>query len=170
MWFQFSKNGSCMWKSNDFKMIRFACYRFRKFRGNTRSMNNFEYNFCCQDFENDKKNSLGEDGIHCQQKIWTKRAINSKYTYPLYFYMAHNRKGFFVVPDLGVKKNFYHNQQLNTKISLQYGKFKTKMRNLLQVWIDVYYLQLKYKLQYFKAVETSCLYPQSISLPNISEA
>lgn len=99
-------------------MIRCVCCRYRKFRGNSRSVDDSEYNFRRHDFHNNQKNSRGKDGIHCQRKTWTKRALNLEHTCPFYFYnIAYDTKAFFVVPGLGVKKYFYHNQHLNTKIT-----------------------------------------------------
>ena len=97
-------------------MIRFVCSRYRKFRGNTRSMDGDKFNFYQYDYPDDQKYSRGRDGIHCQRKTWTKRAINLEYTCLFYFYVAFDSKGFFVVPGLGnKKKHLYHNQQHATK-------------------------------------------------------
>ena len=67
-------------------------------------MDNSEYNFCCNDFHNDQKNSRGKDGINYKKKAWKKRAINLKHICPFPFYIAYDTKVFFVVPGLDVKK------------------------------------------------------------------
>ena len=85
--FNVVKNGTREWKSATVKMIRFVCCRYRKFRGNTRAIGNNEFSFRHHDYHNDKKNSRGIEGIHCQRKTWTKRAINLKHTCPFYFYV-----------------------------------------------------------------------------------
>ena len=72
--FSIMKYDSHLWKRKNLKMIRFICCSYRKFRGNTGSMDSNKYNFCCHDFHNDQKNSCGKDGIHYQQKTWTKQS------------------------------------------------------------------------------------------------
>ena len=63
-------------------MIRFVCSRYRKFRGKTRSIDDDQFNFRQHDYRNDQKHSRGRDGIHCQRKTWTKRAIILEHTCP----------------------------------------------------------------------------------------
>ena len=113
--FNVVRNETRQWKSTNSKMIRFVCSRYRKFRGNTRSINDDQFNFRQHDYHNDQKYSRGRDGIHCQRKTWTKRAIILEHTYPFYFYVAFDSKDFFVVPGLGNKNHLYHNQQRETK-------------------------------------------------------
>ena len=86
--FDLVKNRSHMWKSNDIKKIRFVCARYRKLRGNTRSMDNSEYNFCHHDFHKNQNYSWDKEGIHCQRRTWTKRSITLKHTCPFYLYIA----------------------------------------------------------------------------------
>ena len=66
-------------------MIRFVWYRDRKIQGHSRSMNNNEYNFCYHDYHNDQEDSHCREGVHCQQKTWTKRATQViPYCYKIY--------------------------------------------------------------------------------------
>ena len=158
--FNLVRNGTRQRKSSNSKMIRFVCTRYRKFRGNTRSMDNDQYNFRQHDYHNDNKYSRGRDGIHYQRKTWTKRAINLEHTCPFYFYVAFDSKGFFVVPGLGNKKNIciiINNIKVKLEISLNLeGNYQTIMKNLLLTWGVVNCLQHRSKQQYSKAVVTCC--------------
>ena len=86
--FNIVRIGTRQWKSSNSKMIRFVCCRYHKFRGHTRAINNTDYNFHHHDYHNDNKNSRGKEGVHCQLKTWTKRAIKIEHTCPFYFYVA----------------------------------------------------------------------------------
>ena len=57
--FNVVRNGTRPWKSMNFKMIRFVSCRYRKFRGNTRSIDNDQYDFHQHDYHNDHKLSRG---------------------------------------------------------------------------------------------------------------
>ena len=118
-------------------MIRFVCTRYRKFRGNTRSMDNDQYNFRQHDYHNDNKYSCGRDGIHYQRKTWTKRAINLGHTCPFYFYVAFDSKGFLSFQVLEIKNicTIINKIQVKVESSLNLeDNYQTKMKNLLLTW------------------------------------
>ena len=155
--FNLVKNGTREWKSNNIKMIRFVCCRYRKFRGNTRSVDDSEYNFRRHDFHNNKKNSRGKEGVHCQRKTWAKRAMNLEHTCPFYFYIAYDTKGFLLF-QAWVLKNIIATTNILIRKSLIYLNLDVnclyRMKKMLQIWVEGNYLQPRHKQQFFKAVET----------------
>ena len=101
--FNVVRNGTHQWKSTNTKMIRFVCSRYRKFRGNTRSIDDDQVNFHQHDYHNDQKHSHGRDGIHYQRKTWTKRTIILEHTCSFYFYVAFDSKDFLLFQAMATK-------------------------------------------------------------------
>ena len=92
--FNIVHNGKHVWKITGKMRIRFVCTRYRKFRGEPRSIDNPEYNFCSHNFHNDNQHSRGKARINSVRKTWTKQSFDIKHTCPFYFYVAFDEDVF----------------------------------------------------------------------------